>query len=156
MEPLKKGCMLSHAKLPKSFLGEAMRTSVDLINFSLSVPLEGDVRERVWRWKDVSYDHLRVFGCKAFVHVPKDERFKLDDKAKPCIFLGYCHEEFGYRLRNQVNKKIIRNKDVVFLEDQLFDDGDKVEKPESSVDTPMSSHTCPPPVVHDDHGGDEQ
>lgn len=27
--------------------------------------------------KDVSYDHLRVFGCRAFFHIPKDERSKM-------------------------------------------------------------------------------
>ena len=91
-------CMLSHSKLPKSFWGEAIRTSIDLINLSPSVPLKGDVPERVCTWKDVSYDNLRVFGCKEFVHIPKDERLKLDVKTKPCIFLGYGHEEFGYRL----------------------------------------------------------
>ena len=55
-------CMLSHAKLPKSFWREAMRTAVDLINFSPSVSLNGDVPERVWKGKDVSYDHLRAAG----------------------------------------------------------------------------------------------
>ena len=149
-------CMLSHAKLPKSFWGEAMRTTVDLINLSPSVPLQGDVPERVWRGKDISYNHLRVFGCKAFVHIPKDERSKLDNKAKACIFLGYGHEEFGYRLWDPVNKKIIRSRDVVFLEDQLFDDGDNIEKPETSVYIPWSLGPVPSPVVHDDHGGDEQ
>ena len=64
--------MLSHSKIPKSFWGEPMRTSIDLINLSPSVPLKGDVPERVWTWKDVSYDHLRMFGCKTFVHIPKD------------------------------------------------------------------------------------
>ena len=33
-------CMLSHAKLPKSFWGEAMKTAVAMINLSPSVPLE--------------------------------------------------------------------------------------------------------------------
>ena len=75
-----------------------MRTSIDLINLSPLVPLKGDEPERVWIGKDVSYDNLRVFGCKAFVHIPKYERSKLDVKAKPCIFLGYGHEEFGYKL----------------------------------------------------------
>ena len=57
-------CMLSHSKLPMSFWEEAMRTSIDLINLSPSVPLKRDVHERVWTGKDISYDHLRVFGCK--------------------------------------------------------------------------------------------
>jgi len=90
-------CMLSYAKLPKSFWGEAMKTAVDLINLSPSVPLNCDFPQRVWTGKDVSFEHLRVFGCKAFVHVPRDERSKLDSKAKQCIFLRYGHEEFGYR-----------------------------------------------------------
>ena len=98
--------MLSHSKLPKSFWGEVMRTSIDLINLSPSVPLKGDVPERAWTEKDVSYDNLRVFGCKAFVHIPKDERSKLDVKAKPCIFLGYGHAEFGYRLWDPLSRKM--------------------------------------------------
>ena len=40
-------CMLSHAKLPKSFWGEAMRKIVDLINLPPSYPLEGDIPKRV-------------------------------------------------------------------------------------------------------------
>ena len=66
-------CMLSHAKLPKSFWGEAMRTTVDLINLSPSYPLEGDIPKKVWTGKFVSFEHLRVFGCRALVHVPRDE-----------------------------------------------------------------------------------
>ena len=41
-------CMLSHFKLPKSFWGEGMRTSIDLINLSPSGPLKCDVLKRVW------------------------------------------------------------------------------------------------------------
>ena len=94
----KNKCMLSHAKLPKSFWGEAMRIVVDLINLSPSCPLEGDILERTWTVKFVSFGHLRVFGCRAFVYAPRDERSKLDSKTKQCIFLGYSNEEFGYRL----------------------------------------------------------
>ena len=97
-------CLLSHSKLPRSFWGEVMRTAVDLINLSPSVSMNGDVQEKFWTGKEVSYDHLRVFGCKAFVHIPKDERSKLDPKAKQCTFLGYGHEEFGYGLYDPVDK----------------------------------------------------
>ncbi|URE40384.1 hypothetical protein MUK42_35170 [Musa troglodytarum] len=60
------------------------------------------------------------------------------------------------RLWDPVNKKIVRSRDVVFLEDQLFDNGDTVEKPETSAYIPWSLGLVPPPIVHDDHGGDEE
>ena len=46
---------------------------MDLINLSPIAPLDGDIPEIVWSGKDVSYKYLRVFGCRVFVHVPKDE-----------------------------------------------------------------------------------
>jgi len=39
--------MLSHAKLPNSFWGEAVKIAVDIINLSSSVPLKGDIPEEV-------------------------------------------------------------------------------------------------------------
>lgn len=134
-------CMLSNVKLPKSFWAEAMRTAVDLINLSPSVPLDGAIPERVWRGKDVSFKHLRVFGYRAFVHIPGDERSKLDVKS---------------RLYNPVDKKVIRSRDVVFLEDHIFEEKDKAtEKPRPSSDMPDS----PDPVIvqeNSNQGGVEE
>ena len=110
-------CMLSHANLPKSFWGEAVKTTVALINLSPSRPLKGKIPEEVWYRKKASYNHLKVFGCRAFVHIPKDERAKLDAKTKVCIYLGSLKDKFGYRLWDPVNKKIVRSRDVVFFED---------------------------------------
>jgi len=104
-------CMLSHAKLPKSFWGEAMKTAVALINLSPSFPLDCDFPQRVWIGKDVSFENLSVFGCNTFVHV-----------SRQCIFLGYGHEEFGYRFWDPITKKIIQRRDVVFFEDQTIED----------------------------------
>ena len=73
-----------------------MRTAIDLINLSPSAPLDGDEPKRVWTEKDVSYKHMRMFGCKAYTYIPKYKISKLDDKAKECIFLGYGYEEFGH------------------------------------------------------------
>ena len=53
--------------------------------------------------------------------MPKERRTKLDDKAIPCIFLGYGNEEFGYRLWDPNTKKFIRSRDVIFHEDEIFD-----------------------------------
>ncbi|KAB5563968.1 hypothetical protein DKX38_004022 [Salix brachista] len=121
-------CLLSQSQLPNSFWGEALNTSVHVLNLTPCAPLQFDVPDRVWNDKDVSYDHLRVFGCKTFVHIPKDERSKLDVKTRQCIFLGYGLDEFGYRLFDPVEKKLVRSRDVVFMEDQTIHDIEKTEK----------------------------
>ena len=73
-------------------------TTTYVINISPSVPFDGDVPQRVWTDKDVSYRHLKLFGCLAYAHVAKEKWGKLDPKTPPCIFLGYDDDEFGYRL----------------------------------------------------------
>ena len=73
-------------------------TTVELINLSPSAPLNSEVPDSFWTGKKVSCGRLKVFGCKAFVHIPKDERSKLDGKTKQRIFLAQCRDEFGYRL----------------------------------------------------------
>ena len=108
--------MLKLAKLPKSFCGEAVNTTVYPINRSPLVPLDSDIPQRVWMGKDVPYSHLNVFGCKTFMHVPKEQRSKLDDKATSCILIGYGDEEFGYMLWDSEKQKIVKSRDVVFHE----------------------------------------
>ncbi|GKG14309.1 retrovirus-related pol polyprotein from transposon TNT 1-94, partial [Tanacetum coccineum] len=114
--------------MPASFWGEALNTAVHVIRLTPCVPLRFDVPDRVWSGKDVSYHHLRVFGCKESVHIPKDERSKLDVKNKPCVFLGYGQYELGYRLYDPVKKKLVRSRDVEFDEDQTLKDVEKTEK----------------------------
>nr|KYP70934.1 Retrovirus-related Pol polyprotein from transposon TNT 1-94 [Cajanus cajan] len=75
-------CMLSDANLPKHFWGEALYTALHVINLTPTVILDSEVPDKIWFGKNASYDYLRVFGCKAFVHVPKDERSKLDTKTR--------------------------------------------------------------------------
>ena len=77
--------MLSHAKLSNQFWAEALMTAVYVLNLSPCVPLEGDIPQKVWSGKEVSYKHLKVFGCRAFMHVPRDERSMM---ARPCSV--YC------------------------------------------------------------------
>jgi hypothetical protein len=114
--------MLSHAHLPNSFLAEALMNAMYVVNLSPSVPLVDDISQGVWSGKEVSYKHLKVFGCRAFVHVPMDERSKLDSKKKQCIYLSQPSEEFGYSLWDPANRKIVLSQDVVFIEDETIKD----------------------------------
>ena len=109
-------CMLRMSDLPKTFWGEAVQCAVYLINRAPSVPLGLDIPERAWFGCDPIYSHLKVFGCKAYMHVPKEQRLKLDSKANPCVFVGYGDEEYGFRLYDPEKKKVVRSRDVVFFE----------------------------------------
>ncbi|KAK8931081.1 hypothetical protein KSP39_PZI016518 [Platanthera zijinensis] len=139
-------CMLSESKLPEIFWSEALLTTTHVINLSPSYPLDEDVLDRVWYGKDPSYSHLRVFGCRAFVHIPKDERLKLESKTRKCIFLGYGHNgELGYRFFDPVAKKLVRSRDAVFCEEQTGGDLEKIG--ESGSD----SRSAELPIGSDDH-----
>ena len=57
-----------------------------------------------WTGEKPKVDHLRIFGCQAFVYVPNDERMKLDSKSKRCILMGYGTTK-GYRLYDPLKKR---------------------------------------------------
>ena len=81
--------MLHHANLPQGFWAEAVRTTIHVINLSSSITKGLKVAQELWTGETTHNDHLRVFGCEAYVHVPKQLRQKLDFKSRKCIFLGY-------------------------------------------------------------------
>ena len=148
-------CILSHAKLPNIFWGEAILAVAHVLNLSPCVPLQQDTPERVWSRKDVSYDHLRVFGCKAFVHVPKDERSKLDVKTRQCVFIGYGQDELGYRFYDSIQKKLIRSRDAVFVEDQTIEDIEKAQKDVPESNGSLKDLDLIPPTMVPKEVGDE-
>ena len=109
--------MLTDAKLTHKFWAEALSTAVYLRNRSPTKAVEEKIPYEAWTGKKPTVSHLRVFGCDAYVHVPKDERGKLDQKAKKYIFVSYGEETKGYRLYDSVRGKIIFSRDVVFNEE---------------------------------------
>jgi hypothetical protein len=60
--------------------------------------------------------HLKVFGCDAYVHVPKENMGRIDKKDEKCIFIGYKDGLKGYKLWNPETKKVVHSRDVVFRE----------------------------------------
>ena len=109
--------MLHHANLPQGFWAEAVQTVVHVINLSPNTAKGLKVAQELWTGKTPHYDHLRVFGCEAYVHVPKQFRQKLDFKSRKCIFLGYGIDgQFGYRLWDPKTRTIVRSSDVIFNE----------------------------------------
>ena len=46
----------------------------------------------------------------------------MDNKSNRCIFLGYSEDEFGYKLWDLLDKKVVRSHDIVFMEDKTIED----------------------------------
>ena len=64
----------------------------------------------------IEISHLRIFGCRAFSHIPKDDRRKLDAKYIECIFVGYCDDQKACKLFHPSSHKLSTSRDVVFHE----------------------------------------
>jgi hypothetical protein len=43
---------------------------------------------------------VKVFRCEAYVHVPKENIYKLDKRVEKCILIGYKGGLKGYKLWN--------------------------------------------------------
>ncbi|GKV31786.1 hypothetical protein SLEP1_g40452 [Rubroshorea leprosula] len=127
-------CMMSTAKLGKEFWAEAVKTACYLINRSPTVSLKMKTPEEVWFGKPANYSFLRIFGCDAYVWVPKEKKTKVDKNSKRCIFLGYEIGTKGYRLWDPTTCKLIISRDVVFNEDVFQGTTKNEAKQEASFD----------------------
>jgi FtsZ-interacting cell division protein YlmF len=112
--------MLVESQLPKRFWAEALSTATYLRNRSPTTALDDVTPYEAWTGEKPNVEHLKVFGCTAYAHIPKDERKKLDPKARKCIMLGYSSEVKGYRLFNPETQRILYSRDVIFNESKFY------------------------------------
>jgi len=111
-------CILQDSKLSNAFWGEAVLTSAHIHNRLPSHTCKDSSPIAYWTGQEPGLGHLRIFGSTAWVHIPKEQRRKLDPKSKKCIFVGY-DEDAGskvYRVYDPVHKRIIRSRDVIIEE----------------------------------------
>lgn len=102
--------------LPKRLWAEAISTVGYYQNRSATSELQSMSPHEAFTGEWPSEQHLKVFGCHVYDHVPKDERRKLDAKPQKCILLGYGTETKCYRLYNQEDGRIFFSRDVKFNE----------------------------------------
>ena len=123
--------MLCHAKMPLRFWADAVNTAAYLRNRSPTTALNGHTPYEIWFGKKPNVSHLRVFGCNGYVHIPKENRKKLDAKSKECILLGYADRCHGYRMYDPISRKIITSRDVKFNENNFQNKGNQPDRTES-------------------------
>ena len=80
--------MLFDAKLSKKYWAESVSRAVYLRNSYPTKVMMGKTPYKAWFEQKPRANHLRVFGCDAYVHVLKDERRKTQFESKEMCPLG--------------------------------------------------------------------
>jgi hypothetical protein len=97
------------------FWGEAVVTSVYILNRSPTKALNGRTLYEAWHGRKLAVSHLRVFGCLAFIkelgHI-----IKLDDRSTLGVFIGYAEGSKTYRILDPGTLRVCMTRDVVFDE----------------------------------------
>ena len=119
--------------LPKKLWAEAVNYVVYTLNNSGPSSQAGKTPIELWSNKLPSIQQLRVFGCTAFCHVPKQLRRKLDQKSKNGIFVGYDNNSKGFRIYFDEINKIEIHRDVAFGNELLKNELLKIEEVKGSV-----------------------
>lgn len=109
-------CMLHSSGLGKGFWQLGLQAAVYIKNLTPTRSLGGMTPWEAWHGTKPDVSHLRVFGSKAYAHVPKDNRRKLDSKTQECVLVGYSEDSKGYLLWDSAARKVIVRRDVLFDE----------------------------------------
>lgn len=123
----KARCLLIQANLSKKYWAEAVNTAVYLVNRLPCKGLENCTPEEGWSGRKPTLKHLKVFGCKAIVQIPKEKRKKLDAKGKELLFVGYSDKSKAYRFIDPKTYEITINRNAVFFETNFLEDDKEKE-----------------------------
>ena len=112
--------MLLGAALQGELWVEAFKTAVYLINRLPTRALDGDTPYHALRKEHAKLDHLKVFGCLAYVQIPEQQRSKLGPKAWRGIMVGYdATNRSCYRVFDPGGQQVHRVVHITFDEDVM-------------------------------------
>ena len=112
--------MLQHSGLSKGFWSEAISVAAHIHNRSPRKGLDWKTPHELFHGRTPDVSYLRVFGCRAWVYTPKDQRKKWDANSQPMIFVGYETGSKAYQLWNPKTHSIVVSASVRFDESLLL------------------------------------
>jgi hypothetical protein len=122
--------MIYASRVSLGYWGAAINTAAYIRNRVPTRTLNGITPFEAWTGAKPSLDHLRVFGCKAYVHVPDATRSKLEPKAIECVFIGYSSQSKGWLLYQTAKRRVIVSRDVIFDESAACTNSSSIFEPE--------------------------
>jgi transposase InsO family protein len=130
------------AGLPPSFWAEAVQCATYIRNLLPSAPLGGVSPYEVMYDEPPNLDHLRVFGCAAYVL--NENAPKFGNNATKMILVGYSKMSSSYRCYNPKTKRFIDTIHVTF--DETLSGVSRTDLPSTSIpdctDPPPSQLGC--------------
>ena len=90
--------MIHAQDLPMHLWVEATRTTMYAQNKSPHHVHGRKTPEEIFLGEKPEVNHLRIFGCPMYVHVPREKRSKLELLGKKGIFVGYSESSKAYRV----------------------------------------------------------
>lgn len=110
-------CLSIQAKVPKTFWADALRHITFFINsIPCNTPAGFNSPDNINGKPQVDPKHLHPFGCLVWYKVPEVDRLKLDPKGQASILLSYIANGAGYHVWDLGAKKVIKSRDVIFVE----------------------------------------
>jgi hypothetical protein len=89
-------------------------------------------------------EHLRIFGCPVYIHIPKDKRKKLEPSGKKRIFVGYNESSKSYKIYIPEQHKIEVSRYVTFNEKMDFKKSIEESMEEEEYEEPKEESTYLP------------
>ncbi|UYV62853.1 hypothetical protein LAZ67_2002154 [Cordylochernes scorpioides] len=108
--------MLNSRNLPGFFWAEACNTATHILNRSATKQTPGTTPYELFFGTKPNVANYKIFGCNAYMHIPKENRKKWDNKSIKLMFLGYENTSKNFRLWDWKTRKIRISKDVTFDE----------------------------------------
>ena len=146
----KARCMLLGSKLSKNLWTEAVKAATYVVNRCPTAALSGKVPAELWHGRKPDLTKLRVFGCIAYLRLPKQLiNGKFESRTIKCFHIGYCAN--GYRLWSAEEKKVILGYDVFFDETKFVFEPTVVPVSERFIqtsDAPSEPSQSETPPVH--------
>ena len=99
--------------LDKTLWAKIANTVIYLKNRSPTTVLQGKTPYKAWYGQKLDLSYLRILGCIAHLHVPKETGKKLDSHTKRCILVGYSATNI-YKLWNPEKSMVIQGQGIVF------------------------------------------
>ena len=155
--------IFQESKLPLFLWQSLSETACYLHNRSPSKPLGGMTPYEKKTGNKPDLTHVRVPGCKVYVHIPKEKRQtarmpKITPRGKLCRLLGFTTSKSIYIVYDPSSKRIERTRDVIFDEgpDIAGDGIDELDVLNEDFDEDEDDVTNAPPAPYSSVFREEQ